>query len=159
MIAIVFMLVAIIVTLIIIIVKTQDKQPIKLTSANEIDLADVMPIQYIDENMAISATGDITVGYKLILPEVFTLSPEDANQIHGQLTGLLKLLPPLTVFHQQNFYYTSHYDKKEHSENYLMNEQYNMFVGKEILQSYTNIYITFKNQNTKKTAFITPLIK
>lgn len=159
MIAIVFMLVAIIVTLIIIIVKTQDKQPIKLTSANEIDLADVMPIQYIDENMAISATGDITVGYKLILPEVFTLSPEDANQIHGQLTGLLKLLPPLTVFHQQNFYYTSHYDKKEHSENYLMNEQYNMFVGKEILQSYTNIYITFKNQNTKKSAFITPLIK
>ena len=39
-----------------------------------VDLGDVLPIQTITENAIINGNGDITVGYRLFLPEVFTLS-------------------------------------------------------------------------------------
>lgn len=38
-----------------------------------------MPIQTITENAVINGNGDITVGYRLLLPEVFTLSESERN--------------------------------------------------------------------------------
>ena len=38
------------------------------------DLADILPIQTITQDAIINGNGDITVGYRMLLPEVFTLS-------------------------------------------------------------------------------------
>ena len=50
-----------------------------------IDLGDVLPIQTITEKAIINGNGDITVGYRLFLPEVFTLSESEAQYIHERL--------------------------------------------------------------------------
>lgn len=52
-----------------------------------VDLGDVLPIQTITEDAIINGNGDITVGYRLFLPEVFTLSESDALYIHERLEG------------------------------------------------------------------------
>ena len=57
------------------------------------------------ENAVINGNGDITVGYRLLLPEVFTLSESEAQYSHERLEALLKMLPAGTIIHQQNFYY------------------------------------------------------
>ena len=62
-----------------------------------VDLESVLPIQTITENAVINGNGDITVGYRLLLPEVFTLSESEAQYIHERLEALLKLLPAGTV--------------------------------------------------------------
>lgn len=80
-----------------------------------VDLESVLPIQTITENAVINGNGDITVGYRLLLPEVFTLSESEAQYIHERLEALLKLLPAGTVIHQQNFYYTGRYHHAEYS--------------------------------------------
>ena len=80
-----------------------------------VDLGDVLPIQTITENAIINGNGDITVGYRLFLPEVFTLSESEAQYIHERLEALLKMLPAGTVIHQQNFYYTDRYHNTEYS--------------------------------------------
>ena len=147
--AIIILLLALLLVVAVIFVYANLQQPMRLTN-KETDLADVMPIQYIDDGMIVNGNGDITVGYRLMLPEVFSLSDEDANQIHSQLQGLLKLLPAGTIFHEQNFYYNLTYQKDEFSDNYLMSEKYRSFNGKEILQSYSNIYLTFRNVSMKK---------
>ena len=54
-----------------------------------VDLGDVLPIQTITEDAIINGNGDITVGYRLFLPEVFTLSESDALYIHERLEALL----------------------------------------------------------------------
>ena len=72
-------------------------------SDKSIDLSAVLQIQTITDS------GDLTIGYRLFLPEVFTLSQEDAKYIHERLEGLFKMLPPATVVHQQCFYYVSQY--------------------------------------------------
>ncbi|MCS2390377.1 DUF3875 domain-containing protein [Bacteroides thetaiotaomicron] len=55
-----------------------------------VDLESVLPIQTITENAVINGNGDITVGYRLLLPEVFTLSESEAQYIHERLEALLK---------------------------------------------------------------------
>src|SRR5699024_2569989 len=97
------------------------------------------------ENAVINGNGDITVGYRLLLPEVFTLSESEAQYIHERLEALLKMLPAGTVIHQQNFYYTGRYHHAEYSSNALIAENNRHFNGKEILNSYTNLYVTFTN--------------
>lgn len=78
---------------------------IRLTDKS-VDLGDVLPIQTITEDAIINGNGDITVGYRLFLPEVFTLSENDAQYIHERLEALFKMLPAGTVVHQQAFYYS-----------------------------------------------------
>ena len=110
-----------------------------------VDLGDVLPIQTITENAIINGNGDITVGYRLFLPEVFTLSESEAQYIHERLEALLKMLPAGTVIHQQNFYYTDRYHNTEYSTNALIAENNRHLNSKEILNNYTNLYVTFTN--------------
>jgi conjugation system TraG family ATPase len=125
------------------------KNEIKITD-NATDLSEVLPIQYIDDNFIVNGNGDITVGYKIFLPEVFTLSDEAAENIHNRLEGLLGMLPAGTIIHQQNFYYTTRYKNQEHSDNYLQAENLAYYDGKAIIHSYSNIYLTFCNKKAQK---------
>jgi len=159
--AIIIFLLALILCVGIVFVVANLQEPLVLNS-KETDLADVMPIQFIDDGMLVNGNGDITVGYRLFLPEVFTLSDTEAEHLHTQIQGLLKLLPAGTIFHQQNCYYNLTYNHDDFSENYLMNEKLNNFKGKEILQSYTNIYLTFRNElnrKKKRSAITTSLLR
>ena len=109
-----------------------------------VDLESVLPIQTITENAVINGNGDITVGYRLLLRSVHLVGKRGA--IHPRAVGaLLKMLPAGTVIHQQNFYYTGRYHHAEYSSNALIAENNRHFNGKEILNSYTNLYVTFTN--------------
>lgn len=55
------------------------------------------------------------------------------------------MLPAGTVIHQQIFYYTGEYNNQEYSNNALIAENNRHFDGKEIQNSYTNLYLTFTN--------------
>lgn len=119
-------------------------------SDKSIDLSAVLPIQTITDSVIVNGSGDLTIGYRLFLPEVFTLSQEDAKYIHERLEGLFKMLPPATVVHQQCFYYVSQYKNNDFSVNPLKAESIKHFNNKQIINSYTNLYITFANTDLKK---------
>lgn len=127
------------------------------------DLADVLPIQTITQDAIINGNGDITVGYRMFLPEVFTLSEKEADYIHERLEALFKMLPAGTIIHQQIFYYTGKYSNMEYSNNALISENNRHFDGKEIMNSYTNLYLTFtngkKNGKIRKSATNTSLLR
>lgn len=112
-------------------------------SDKAVDYSTVIPIQTITDGVIVNGNGDLTIGYKMFLPEVFTLSKEDASYIHDRLEGLFKMLPAGTVIHQQSYYYVSHYENDEYSTNPLIAENLKYFDGKDILHSYTNLYVTF----------------
>lgn len=132
-------------------------------SDKAIDLAEVLPIQTISGDAIINGNGDITVGYRMFLPEVFTLTEQEAEYIHERLEALLKMLPAGTVIHQQAFYYTGEYNNDSYSNNALISENNRHFDGKEILNCYTNLYLTFTNKNKngkiRKSASDTSLLR
>lgn len=119
-------------------------------SDKALDLSTVIPIQFINDTAIVNGNGDITVGYRMFLPEVFTLSDEDVKYLHERLEGLFKMLPAGTVVHQQNFFYTEQYHNKEYSTNPLIAENLSAYEGKDIINSYTNLYVTFTGKVTKK---------
>lgn len=119
-------------------------------SDKSIDLSAVLPIQTITDSVIVNGSGDLTIGYRLFLPEVFTLSQEDAKYIHERLEGLFKMLPPATVVHQQCFYYVSQYKNNDFSVNPLKAESIKHFNNKQIINCYTNLYITFANTDLKR---------
>lgn len=121
---------------------------IKITD-KAVDLLTVFPIQAITNDMIVNGNGDLSIGYKLFLPEVFTLSQEDANQIQERLEGLMKMLPPGAIVHQQLYYYTNNYKNDEYSTNPLKAENLRYNEGKEIINCYANLYITFADVDLK----------
>lgn len=112
-------------------------------SDKAVDIATVLPIQTITDDTIVNGNGDLTIGYRMFLPEVFTLSQEGTKIMQERLEGLFKMLPAGTVVHQQCYYYVSHYKNDEYSTNPLEVENLKYFDEKETLNCYVNLYITF----------------
>lgn len=128
----------------------------------DIPLEKVLPIQNIEENLIINGNGDITAGYKLFLPETFTLSSEQAEKIFKDWEGVFKMLPAGTIIHQQNFYYEGEYHNSTIGEesNFIHKENLKYYQGKPILHNYTHLYITFAaNSSLNKDIAETSLLR
>lgn len=107
----------------------------------------VFPIQTIEDDVIVNGNGDITAGFKVMMPEVFSLSLEDAQEISSSFEGMLALLPSGTIFHKQDFFFLNNYSKqKEQIDNVVHKENMQMFEGRPILRHYSHIYVTFPTQ-------------
>jgi conjugation system TraG family ATPase len=69
---------------------------------NGIDIASVLPIYKVEFNCILSRQGDVTIVFKLFLPEVFSLSAEEYETLHYAWIRALKVLPSGTVVHKQD---------------------------------------------------------
>lgn len=67
-------------------------------------LSDILPIYGVEQDMILSKIGDITLGYRLILPEIFTLSSNDFENLHQSWLRAIRLLPAGTVLHKQDWF-------------------------------------------------------
>lgn len=112
------------------------------------DYSEVFPIQTIEDSLLVNGNGDITAGYKIFMPEVFSLSQDDANEINESLEGLLKLLPAGSIFHKQDFFFLNNYQSNDQIENIIHKENIELFQGRPVLRHYSNVYITFVNKIT-----------
>lgn len=63
-----------------------------------------MPVAAIEHDCIVSRQGDVTIVYEVQLPEIFTLSQHDYESLHQTLIRAIKLLPPGTVFHKQDWF-------------------------------------------------------
>lgn len=72
-------------------------------------LAEMLPIMEVDHDTILSKQGDITVGYKVTLPELFTLSNRDYEAIHQAWVKAIRVLPKHSIFHKQDWFVGSKY--------------------------------------------------
>lgn len=108
------------------------------------DFEEIFPIQQIEDNTIISGIGDITLGYKLMLPEIFTLSPSTANSIQESFLTTLKILEPGIVLHKQDFFYSSEYEADFNIyDGFTQRKNKLRWDNKPVLRHYCNIYLTF----------------
>ena len=77
------------------------------------------PLLRVENNCIISKFADITTAYRVTLPELFTLTGEEYEALHGAWLKALKVLPDYTVVHKQDFFieerYTAPNDGSERS--------------------------------------------
>ena len=67
-------------------------------------LSDILPIYGVDQDMILSKMGDVTIGYRLELPEIFTLSSEELEAFHQAWLKAIKILPAGTVLYKQDWF-------------------------------------------------------
>ena len=67
------------------------------------------PLLRVENNCIISKFADITAAYRVTLPELFTLTGEEYEALHGAWLKALRVLPDYTVVHKQDFFIEERY--------------------------------------------------
>ncbi|SFH05354.1 TraG family conjugative transposon ATPase [Pedobacter insulae] len=74
-----------------------------------VEAKDILPIYKVENNAIISMHGDVTIGYRVELPEIFTLSERDYEAYHQTWVKAIKLLPQHSIFLKQDWFTETKY--------------------------------------------------
>lgn len=80
------------------------------------DLDERLPLLGVEDDCLVSWQGDLTVGYILTLPEIYTLSESEYNALHEAWVKAIRALPPGTVLHKQDWFVKKGFLPKETGE-------------------------------------------
>lgn len=76
----------------------------------ERSLENIFPILGVENNCILSKQGDVTIAYKVELPEIFTLSDKEYEAFHQTWIKAIKILPKHCVFHKQDWFIEARYE-------------------------------------------------
>ena len=115
----------------------------------------VFPIYKVEHQCMVSAQGDLTIGYKVNLPEIFTLSNDEYHAFHVVLIKALKLLPKNSVFHKQDWFINDQYeavfaqDNQQNVKTFLSHSSERYFHERAFLHHHCHIFLTKKPDKFK----------
>lgn len=61
------------------------------------------PILSVEKGCILSKEADVTVAFRVTLPELFTVTSAEYEAMHSCWVKALKILPPYTVVHKQDW--------------------------------------------------------
>jgi conjugation system TraG family ATPase len=109
------------------------------------DIKDILPILDIERGIIVSKRGDLTVGFKLELPEIFTLSAEDYENIHHAWIRAIKVLPVGCILHKQDWFVESSYRANFDAEqSFLARASERFFHERAYLDHHAYLYLTMQ---------------
>lgn len=117
----------------------------------EITTEKLLPLTKVENGAILSAHGNITIGYKVILPEIFTLSDRDYEAYHQAWVKAIRLLPVGSVFHKQDWWLESSFkaDFEKAGKAFLAQASERFFNERECLQHQCFIFLTQKPKDRK----------
>ena len=107
-------------------------------------MMDLLPIMDVEHDLILSKQGDITIGYEVTLPEIFTLSNDDYETFHQTWIKAIKVLPKQTVFHKQDWFIESKYHASflVDDTSFLTRSSERFFNERPFLDHRCQIYLT-----------------
>ncbi len=125
-----------------------------------IELHKIFPIQAIEQDFLVAGNGDITAGWEVMLPEIFSLDVPGYNELYERLLQAFLKLPTGTVIHLQNFYFQGSYNQSRETESFCIHENQKVYLGRPTLHHISRIYISFNNGSLQSvTAERNPVMK
>lgn len=101
------------------------------------------PIYKVEKDCLISKNADITVAFRLELPEIFTISRDEYGQLQQALVKALQLLPDHSVVHIQQWYVEDKYAPGFEAERTMLSTAYERhFFERPFLNHFCYLYIT-----------------
>ena len=102
------------------------------------------PLLAVEENCIISKEADITVCFKVILPEVFTVSTAEYDAMHSAWHKAIKTLPDYSVIHKQDWYIKENYepDLSQEDISFLGKSYQQHFNERPFLNHYCYLFLT-----------------
>lgn len=110
---------------------------------SKINIASHHPILDIRDHIIFANNGNVLACYKVLLPEVHSLSETDFEGLHGNWFQAFKSLPIGTVIHKQDCYlkssFTSGYLRKD---TFLSKATHDYFKGREYIEHQSYLFFT-----------------
>lgn len=124
-------------------------------------MKDIFPLWAVENNCVVSKQGDVTVAYRVELPEIFSLSNEEYEAFHQAWIKAIRLLPKFTVFHKQDWFLKQTFHPEAvHNDDFLTRAAGRYFNGRAYMQHTCFIYVTKKPDNRKPgTSLFTSLLR
>lgn len=115
------------------------------------------PILGIEQDCILSKMGDITIGYQLRLPEIFTLSDRDYESLHQAWIKAIKALPKHSIFHKQDWFINDSHlaDFSAEDQSFLDRCSDRFFHERPYLEHSCFVFLTLKpkKRNTPNSLF------
>ncbi|WP_281631537.1 TraG family conjugative transposon ATPase [Flavobacterium luteolum] len=120
----------------------------------ERELNNVLPIMDVEHDCIISKQGDITIVFKAVLPEIFTLSDQEYEAFHQSWIKAIKMLPKFCVFHKQDWFLQSTYkaDFSNDDNSFLSRSSERFFNERPFLDHSCYIILTKKPVGRKNSS-------
>ncbi|MAN28477.1 MULTISPECIES: TraG family conjugative transposon ATPase [Mesonia] len=128
---------------------------------NKINLSTYQPIGDIQDNILFANNGNVVVCYKGNLPEIYSLSEKDFEDMHSAWFQALKSLPVGTVVHKQDVYLKKHYTSEQLSnKTFLEKATHDHFKGREYIDHKCYLFFTLtKNKALNNLKYVNPFRK
>ena len=109
----------------------------------------VLPVYKIEHNCILSRKGDLTVGFKVALPEIFSLSDREYEAYHQSWVKAIRLLPEGSVFHKQDWFTKGSFraDFEACPDSFLSRSSERFFSERECMDHHCHIYLTKRAVN------------
>jgi conjugation system TraG family ATPase len=121
----------------------------------EKELKKILPIMGIEQDCILSKQGDFTVVFKVDLPEVFTLSDEEYENLHQAWVKAVKVLPNGTVLHKQDWFTANTYKgKADKTSSFLNASSERYFEGRPFLDHECYVLLTKKPAGRKPSSSV-----
>ena len=123
-----------------------------------INLNDQYPIVDIQDNLVFANNGNIILGYKLLLPEVYSLSEKDFEDVHGSWFQALKSLPAGTVVHKQDVFLKKEYAAEQlPNGTFLEKATHDHFKGRKFMEHESYLFFIWpKNKSLNRAKYVNP---
>ena len=123
-----------------------------------INLTQNYPIVDIQDNLVFANNGNLVLCYKADLPEVYSLSETDFEDLHGSWFQALKSLPAGTVIHKQDVYQKLAYSAERlPNTTFLEKATHQHFKGREYISHQTYLFFVWpKNRGLNKSKYVNP---
>ncbi len=105
---------------------------------------DKFPIWAVEHNCIISKDADITIAFKVTLPELFTITAKEYEAIHAAWHKAIKVLPDYSIVHKQDWYLKENYEPELQKEDlsFLSRSFEKHFNERPFLAHHCYVYVT-----------------
>ena len=129
------------------------------------NLESILPVLGFNSDVLVSNNLDLTIGFKLHLPEILSCSSEKIYMLHDTFQRMLNLLPAGSFLHKQDFFLTEGFQSAKQPEQMnpttkesLDNSYLNHFAGRQYLKHECCLYISLLNKGLLKNYLESALI-
>ena len=128
---------------------------------NKMNLSAYQPIADIQDNIVFANNGNVVLCYKGNLPEIYSLSEKDFEDIHGAWFQALKSLPVGIVVHKQDIYLKKSYSSEQlPNESFLEKATHNHFKSRGYIEHQCYLFfILTKNKALNNPKYVNPFRK
>lgn len=119
------------------------------------------PILDIQNHVVFGSNGNVVLGYQIELPEIYSLSETDFEELHGMWFQTFKSLPVGTVIHKQDVYQQKGYDAEGlPKDTFLAKATHDYFVGREHLDHQSYLFFVLPlDKAINATKYVNPFRK